>query len=685
MPQLPRSTAHTLVIAALLVCVALFPTCARAAASAVSVQQPLQFDGGAATLDGLWQFHLGDNPAWAAPSFNDSSWEQLTADKPWGAQGHFRQTGFAWYRRAITLAPGQHPAQLAILIPAVEDAYELYWNGQLVGTYGGLPPHALWYVIPGPHTFGLGPAQSGVLALRVWKAPYGSFDTGIQGGFYAPPLLGSPDAIGNAMAKLDYRWLRSRQFSFSIVWLYGIVGVLGLGMWLRDRTQWLGFWMGCFAIAKPIGLILVGLQLPISVILGMGLNQPIYVLGDISLWYVLLWLLDLHGDERLLRFTRILAIVEFSEGIIDGFLVVGFKFPHPLPWQIADMALMPLVMLFELYPFYLIGLGVKRSRRLDPARWIVAVLAFCSQTVFVASIALQQGSRFTHITLGNKIGAPLFIVLGNPISARTLFDALLLVALVYAVYRFSSQSRREQARLEEEIRNARAVQQILIPEALPSVPGFKLESVYKPADEVGGDFFQIMPLPGGGVLTVIGDVSGKGIPAAMTVSLLVGTVRTLAHYTQSPAEILTAMNYRMMARSNDGFTTCLILRVDPDGKVTLASAGHLAPYLKSREISLDNGLPLGLSASAVYKESTVQLAEHEQLTLLTDGVVEARSKTGELFGFDRTSAIAANSAESIAQAAQSFGQQDDITVLTLSRDQAAELSSALSSTFMAAT
>ena len=150
---------------------------------------------------------------------------------------------------------------------------------------------------------------------------------------------------------------------------------------------------------------------------------------------------------------------------------------------------------------------------------------------------------------------------------------------MYAVYRYSAESQRQQNRLEQEIRNARAVQQVLIPEAIPAVPGFKVESVYKPAEEVGGDFFQIMPLRGGGVLTVIGDVSGKGIPAAMTVSLLVGTVRTLAHYTQSPAEILAAMNQRMIARSHDGgFTTCLILRADTDGKITAANAGHLAPY-----------------------------------------------------------------------------------------------------------
>jgi serine phosphatase RsbU (regulator of sigma subunit) len=258
------------------------------------------------------------------------------------------------------------------------------------------------------------------------------------------------------------------------------------------------------------------------------------------------------------------------------------------------------------------------------------------------------------------------------VNARTLTDTLLLLALAYAVYRYSAENQKHQARLEEEIRNAREVQQVLIPDAIPEVPGFKVASVYKPAEEVGGDFFQILPLQGGGMLVVIGDVSGKGMPAAMTVSLLVGTVRTLAHYTQSPAEMLASMNQRMLQRSQGGFTTCLILRVDPDGRATIANAGHLAPYRKNKEIAIEYGLPLGLEGNAKYDESTVQLEANEQLTLVTDGVVEARSRSGELFGFERTAEIATDTAESIAEAAQKFGQFDDITVLTLSWARAAE-------------
>ena len=138
-----------------------------------------------------------------------------------------------------------------------------------------------------------------------------------------------------------------------------------------------------------------------------------------------------------------------------------------------------------------------------------------------------------------------------------------------------------------ELAAGRAVQQVLIPEEIPTIPGFNIQSVYKPYGEVGGDFFQVLPvksdLGAGGALVIIGDVSGKGMPAAMTVSLLVGTVRTLAHYTQSPGEILSAMNQRMLARSHGGFTTCLVLRADADGTLTIANAGHIAPYLAGKE------------------------------------------------------------------------------------------------------
>lgn len=250
----------------------------------------------------------------------------------------------------------------------------------------------------------------------------------------------------------------------------------------------------------------------------------------------------------------------------------------------------------------------------------------------------------------------------NPISL------ILLATTTLAVYvRALVEDRREKQRLVAELEAARSVQQVLIPDDVSSVAGFAIDTVYKPAGEVGGDFFQVLPLSDKRVLIVIGDVSGKGMPAAMIVSLLIGTLRTLVHYTQSPAEILAAMNQRVLNRSRGGFTTCLIVRADPDGILTLANAGHLSPYKSGRETEVEACLPLGLDDHAVYAETSIELGQGQQLTLVTDGVVEARGKGGELFGFDRTEAISSQGAEAIAEAAQTFGQDDDITVLTVTR------------------
>jgi len=289
--------------------------------------------------------------------------------------------------------------------------------------------------------------------------------------------------------------------------------------------------------------------------------------------------------------------------------------------------------------------------------------------VFTAYFPMRMtiSTAFTRIT-----GIENYATIGGWRWQYTTCSLTLLGAATLAIFvRDLISDRREKQRMAAELAAGRAVQQVLIPEEIPTIPGFSIRSVYKPYGEVGGDFFQVLPAKSdrgaGGVLVVIGDVSGKGMPAAMTVSLLVGTVRTLALYTQSPGEILAAMNQRMLARSRGGFTTCLVLRTDPNGTLTIANAGHIAPYLDGKELPLENGLPLGLAAETVYAESTFQLAKGQQLTLVTDGVVEARDKSGALHGFERTAAISSQSAEQIAKTAELFGQDDDITVLTLSR------------------
>ena len=149
----------------------------------------------------------------------------------------------------------------------------------------------------------------------------------------------------------------------------------------------------------------------------------------------------------------------------------------------------------------------------------------------------------------------------------------------------------------------------------------------------------------------------------MTVSLLVGALRSLVETTGSPAKILAGLNRRLLGRGS-GFTTCLAMRLSPSGMLTLANAGHLAPYCNGQELPSEPALPLGLDQNAEFAEQMVQLVHGDRLTLLTDGVAEATCNR-ELFGFERTARISALPADQIAAAALSFGQEDDITVISI--------------------
>ena len=262
---------------------------------------------------------------------------------------------------------------------------------------------------------------------------------------------------------------------------------------------------------------------------------------------------------------------------------------------------------------------------------------------------------------------PMFTVEGVEVTMPAVLSLLLVCAIVYALYEYMVEQGQRQGVMLQEYRNARVVQQVLIPENAPDIPGYAIQSVYKPYGEVGGDFFQIIPIAEGGVLVVIGDVSGKGMPAAMMVSLLVGTLRTLAHYTQSPGAMMAAMNQRLIGRSHGGFTTCLVLRADPDGTLTMANAGHISPYLAGKELVLETGLPLGIVWSPAYEETTFSDGGGRAVDA-GDGWSGGGARcVGALLGFERTTALSVESAEVVAEAAQGFGQDDDITVLTVLR------------------
>jgi serine phosphatase RsbU (regulator of sigma subunit) len=231
-----------------------------------------------------------------------------------------------------------------------------------------------------------------------------------------------------------------------------------------------------------------------------------------------------------------------------------------------------------------------------------------------------------------------------------------------------------QRQMALDVKQAQEVQRVLMPKELPPVPGLAIETEYRPAREVGGDFFQIVEHPtDGSVLIVAGDVVGKGLKAGMLVALLVGAIRTATDSSLDPEFVLGVLNKRLLRRG-DAQATCLALGIAKDGAVTLANAGHIAPYLNGEPIAMEGALPLGMIEGAEFSVMKFKLNDHDKLILMSDGIAEATDANGKLFGFERVQELVrtAQSAADVAAEAQRFGQEDDISVISITRTVALE-------------
>ena len=608
-------------------------------------------------LDQLMRFHPGDDPtlAWANPALDDSSWPLIRGNEPWYAQGYPQLTGSAWYRFKVTLP--SHSGPLALWVPLIATNFQIYADGRLIAENGAMPPHPharygpnLVFPIPADLAHSGQPLS---FAIRVWHYQW---EWEPFGGLQAPMQLGDASLIREWQADQwrEILWLNTQFNINGLVCLLAGLGSLLL-FFLRPADReflWFGVWE-----AFNVLYLLLGAWCNFH-----SFNVVFWRLGGAVL------LAGLNGSMPILirHFGRTdrtrLYWAAIAVALLDSALnvIVAFNGISVFGFCVAEAVAKLLIGALNCGLLFQTSKDSKVEMRVFALP--VAVYFLNLTAVYVVFALVAQGANWVghyveRIIRFTDWPFPLGTYQATAIAVQLALFTILLLRFV--------RTRSHEERYKTELEAARTVQQVLVPDEIPTIPGFALASVYKPAGQVGGDFFQIIPIANGGVLVAIGDVSGKGMPAAMTVALLVGTLRTLAHYTQKPSEILAAMNQRMLARSSGGFTTCLVLTVSAAGTLTAANAGHIAPYVNGRELTLANGLPLGLSAHEQYAESVFSLAADEQLTLMTDGVVEARATDGELLGFDRVKAMTTQSADSIVRAAQDFGQDDDITVMTL--------------------
>jgi hypothetical protein len=665
--------------------------CLTFAASAPAQSAPAQHSGVATVtlghsvvaLNGPWKFHVGDNPQWASPSFDDSAWETVDlAPKAgsvdpnqgipgfvpgWTAKGHPGYSGYAWYRLRVRVNGADGP--LALLAPLnVDDSYQLFANGRLIGSFGdfsGSVPtiystRALMFALPA------GISQHGrdgtmELAFRFYMAPRTLLQID-PGGMHDPPVIGLGDAVTAAwrVARVDQLEALSSTFVSAIIFV--VFTLLILMLYVFDRTETIVLWPlgGCAVAALFYFLLFLSGVSFLLTALRYSLISAVLIPVFECLWLITFLAYFGLQARKWIR-NAIFAVFLWSMAIELLFQVLTLGGPR-IPNSVFTAFLInnyavdaASILLLALVAYF----GIRRSQRTD---WML-LLAM----IFYGIPNLNLVLRVLHIRIAwFPFGIDLQLVLLTDIASLFCFSFVLM-------RHFRGSQRRQQAMVED-VKQAQEVQQVLIPEQLPQVPGLSIESEYIPAREVGGDFFQILPhATDGSVMIVAGDVTGKGLQAGMLVALIVGAIRTAVEKSFDPLEVLQALNRRLCGRG-DAHATCLAVRIAADGSARLANAGHMPPYLNGKELAMEGTVPLGMSLNTEFSIMRFQLEPQDRLMLLSDGVVEAQDEQGRLFGFDRIQAMLAKpiSVAEIAEAARKFGQQDDICVLSIARAAVAE-------------
>ena len=602
----------------------------------------------------VWR--AGDDPAWAAPTLDETGWQPYAQWQLLPGEPHF------WFRCRADLGSIRDVAHPAIQVK-LEAAYQIFVNGTLVGGSGNVRSGFFSMNTIRQYSLPATPLQPqlNTIALRITlREPI----------ITTSPLeihAGDSESLTGRRASVVLAHNPTWQLANAV--FFGVAGLMLLGLFYYDRSRRELLYLGI----ECAGRANFGLLAYCSAALmdyPVVLQDALSFAGNIVFPVVLVLFFFALARRRVPRIYWLpIAVVVAQFALLESTNMLS-----------ADAALRLTGLLLAVNRYTLLvpiaQLAINASpfiafwpyRQISPRMRPIAVL--CMLWAVVGMLWFVVGATAMLLRLPS-----LFYTWQFELSETIDFvTGCVLAGLLALLFRDQKRVTEERAMLAGEMQAAREIQRMLAPAKLDTAPGLQIDVAFHPMREVGGDFYSCRTLPGNRQRILVGDVSGKGAAAAMTAAVLVGAAQRNDSHT--PVALLRHLNVVMKDMRLGGFATCLCAELSADGALTVANAGHLAPYRNGDEITLQNGLPLGISSEAEYTETNCQLAPGDSLTFVSDGVVEARNAAGELFGFDRTAAIATEAAGAIASAAQRFGQEDDITVLTLTRMAAGRESTA---------
>ncbi len=602
---------------------------------------------GGPELLNTWRVQPGDDPRWAAADFDDSSWKTIPADKQWDELGIGNWRGYLWFRTRVGIP--DKVGRLGLMLNLI-GPNEIFANGNRIGRRGDFPPRGLLYTeCSKVYYFEPGTAHSVVLAIRVWLWPVLNRIGRLPGAAY----VGPSDVIRKAH-ELELREVldgRIPSLMLQVLYLVLTCGLVVLFFLQRQQVEYL--WLSLAILGAVVGGALDTYELLEGVSAGWAghVDSALSIMSAICLLEFIFRFLHESVPKwvRIYQIVLALSIVRTYAALHGWISLTDSNVLHLLlyiPYWFAT----PLIVLWRYFR------GNKEAGLLAIPIFLMFAIEMSDN---IHWILWRLRLRYTVTPFFPDLDLGLVSV--DPSSITHFLFFLSIGAVI--LYRFQK-IRSDQVRAKAELEAARSMQEVMVPSSV-GAPGFVIESAYRPAQEVGGDFFQVMPGEDGSVLIVIGDVSGKGLKAAMLVSLIVGLIQRSVKDTRDPAKVLSDVNDLLSGEIQDRFATCCCAVMYPDGRMALANAGHLAPYCGGVEIQTPGSMPLGVTRGIEYERIEFHVPRGQRVLFLSDGVVEARNQSGELYGFERTRVISVQPADQIAQAAQDFGQEDDITVLAI--------------------